>query len=61
MSMVEKESIRISVSSDLTIRADFAARALQGILSSPFGYQTLEQAAADAVKAADLLIAELNK
>lgn len=47
----------------LTIRQELAARAMQGLLSSWGSHDvtSLEEIASDAVRAADALIAELNK
>lgn len=46
----------------LTIRAELAARAMQGLLASREGSSLdYEQVASEAVRCADALIAELNK
>jgi len=46
----------------LTVRAYFAAKAMQGMLANPYmGEREADEIAARAAKQADALIAELNK
>lgn len=58
-----RERHGISEEKGLTIRAELAARALQGLLSSwgQHDVTSMEELASDAVRAADALIEQLNK
>lgn len=58
--VIEEESFRGNICTGLTIRAELAARAMQGFLSSNEWADEIETAI-KSVKYADALIAELNK
>lgn len=65
MKIGDMPAFPFGVSPGLTIRQEFAGRAMQGILSdlrgTPLEGQTLESICKLAIKIADALIAELEK